>query len=215
MRLVLRILTSTPGDHRTHLVDLSIDRFERVSEPHFEALYLRSAFSLDPTRTTNTLLSKLDHITPSHRGALATQILPLLFGKAFIPKDEESPALPFACLETLVVAAFDIIRVEEDNTFNPGQVRTADDRDGAERARDAAFNKLASQKGRMSFDALMRLSDKTNFPISPERLKSLARDRAEQDSENDPWWPEDVVSFEKTSDALPRTACDLQRLMQP
>ena len=109
--------------------------------------------------------------------------------------------------------AYKTIRVEEDNVRPDGEAYSPDARDRAEEARSEAFKKFASMPGRATFNALLRLSKKKDFPIAPQQLRELARKRAEDDSEMTPWPPSEAADFEATRQLAPRTPLDLQRLL--
>jgi hypothetical protein len=67
--------------------------------------------------------------------------------------------------------------------------------------------------GRATFNALLTLAEVRGFPISPGRLRALARERASKDAEAAPWPPGEAMAFEETCESLPQTPLDLQRLL--
>jgi hypothetical protein len=106
--------------------------------------------------------------------------------------------------------AFTSIRIEDDNIHPSGVVFSPDERDDAENARNAAFNRLFNTPGRATFDAILRLAKVEGFPISAARLREFAKERAAKDSESAPWKPSEVFAFEETAETEPQTARDLQ-----
>jgi hypothetical protein len=145
----------------------------------------------------------------SHRGSGGTRAQ--IFGGRF--SDSVPPELAFGDLERLVRIAYKTIRVEEDNYRPGGEAYSPDERDRAEDARSAAFNKLVSIPGRATFNALPRLGRQKAFPVPAQRLRELARWRAEQDSESAPWPPDEAAAFEASFQLVPQTPLDLQRLL--
>jgi hypothetical protein len=55
------------------------------------------------------------------------------------------------------------------------------------------------------------LPEEPGFPVDKARLRELANERAAQDSESAQWLPDEVIAFEQTAEAAPRTGKDLQR----
>jgi hypothetical protein len=86
-------------------------------------------------------------------------------------------------------------------------------RDNAEDARNAAFKQFTEIPGRATFNALLGLSEVPGFPIPPQRLRALARERASKDAEAAPWPPGEACAFEDKCETLPQTPLDLQRLL--
>jgi hypothetical protein len=92
-------------------------------------------------------------------------------------------------------------------------VYSPDERDKAEDARGAAFKQLTEIPGPATFNALLGLAEVPGFPISPRRLRALARERASKDAEAAPWPPGEALAFEDKCETLPQTPLDLQRLL--
>jgi hypothetical protein len=60
---------------------------------------------------------------------------------------------------------------------------------------------------------LLSLAELAGFPIPPQRLRSLARERASKDAEAAPWPPGEAGAFEERCDSQPQTPLDVQRLL--
>ena len=157
-------------------------------------------------------MTKLDGLSVPDQIFLVQGVLPSIFGDQW-SRDQTLPKLSFHNLERLVHLAFKIIRVEEDRIRHSGEMYSPDARDNAEGARGAAFKQLSEIPGLATFNALLRLAEVTGFPIPPQRLRALARERASRDAEAAPWPPGGAVAFEERCESLPQTPLDLQRLL--
>lgn len=210
---LLDALERAPGAaERACLVAIAVPRFLSARDTQIASLYIAAVFSVDPAAATDALIAKLDDLSVADQTLLAQGVLPSIFGDRF-PRDRRSPKLSFRNLERLVHLAFKVIRVEEDKDRPSGVVYSPDARDDAEGARNAAFKQLTEIPGRATFNALLGLAELPQFPISPQRLRALARERASKDSEAAPWPPGEAYAFEDKCESLPRTPIDLQRLL--
>ena len=206
---MLRIMVEGLRAERPELLKLLIDRFKAAAIP-ISALYMGAAFGVDATAATDALSKRLEGLDPPSQTELVQGILPDLFGTDFGRSVGAGAALDFATLERLVRIAFRTIRYEEDRHRPSGEVYSPDQRDNAEHARGAAFQRLAQTPGRATFAALHRLAADPECPIGIERLRELAYERAANDAESAPWSPGDAAEFEAAAKAAPRTAKDLQ-----
>lgn len=197
---------------RSRLAVLAIERFSRATETEAATLYIGTAFRVDPALATDALMQRIDSLDPPEQTRLAQRVLPHIFGGRF-SRGRAAPRLPFQRLVRLVRLAFQTIRVEDDNDHPSGVVYTPDLRDDAEGARSAAFNQLNETPGLATFNALLAFAEVPDFPVTPPRLRQLARNRAALDSESAPWPPDEAGAFEEQCESLPRTPLDLQRLM--
>jgi hypothetical protein len=218
--LVTAVACGGDDQDRERLRTIALSRFASTNDPAVASLYIGACFDVDAKSATDdvdaksatdALLQKLDDLDASEQKRLVQHVLPQIFGDRF--SDRVPPELAFGDLLRLVRIAFKTILVEEDNFRPSGEAYSPDDRDRAEGARSAAFNKLASMPGRATFDALPRLSKQKGFPIPAQRLRELARWRAEQDSESAPWPPGEAAVFEASFQLVPQTSLDLQRLL--
>jgi hypothetical protein len=133
-----------------------------------------------------------------------------VFGRQFSDEQPVVENLPLDSLERIVRLAYQTIRPENDNVHPDGQVFSPDERDDAEQARSAAFGRLVNTANRAGFDAIMRLTEVSGFPVAKARLFELAKERAEKDSESAPWAPSEAAHFEKSAETEPSTPRDLQ-----
>ena len=180
---------------RARLVAIAVPRFLSARETQLASLYVAAVFRVDPEAASNALFAKLDGLSVADQTSLVQGVLPSIFGDRF-SHDRCLPGLSFRNLERLVDLAFTLIPVEDNDEV-----------------RGAAFTQLTEIPGRAAFNALLGLADLPGFPISPQRLRGRARERASKDSEAAPWPPGEAHAFEDKCESLPRTPIDLQRLL--
>ena len=209
---MLSVIACGFHENGQRFTEFAIDQFNRAVDARVGGLYLGAAFAVDSSAATDALMARLNTLEARTQTALVTQVLPSVFGTDFYPANGARPDLTFPSLERLVGIAYRTIRVEEDHNRLNGRAYTPDERDNAEHARGAAFKQLVETPGRATFEALFRLSENPNFPISVARVRELAHERAAKDSENAPWLPAEAVAFEETAETAPSTAKDLQRI---
>jgi hypothetical protein len=197
---------------RQELLELALQRFVSVDDLSVAALYVGAAFAIDAGRATNALTARLDQMSESDRKELVECVLPQLFGDRLPAIRRQSVELPFPVLVRMVSIAYTVVLVSEDRRHDSGLAYSPDQRDRAEWARNAAFKTLVDTPGHATYRALHKFADITDFPVTRERLTSIALDRAAADAELEPWFPEDAHTFETSKEAVPRTPLDLQRL---
>lgn len=201
-----------PSTSRASLLTITLERFETCDTLSASASYIGAAFSIDPNLAADVLTARLDRRAPQEQAELAERVLPLLFGDRLTPSERSPKKLTFSCLLRMVKTAYAAVRVIEDRQRESGVAYSPDRRDRAEWARNAAFKTLVETPGRATYEALHQFREIADFPVSAERLTSLAMDRAATDAEHAPWLPGDAKTFEQTREAPPRTTLDLQRL---
>jgi hypothetical protein len=199
-------------DLRSTLFSLAIGRAKQATDPHLISEYLATAFFIDGDTATDTLVYVSDSLDADPARALASALIPKLFGNSWTPPTERMNNLSVGNLERLILFAFDRIPPSEDVDRANGKVYSPDERDHASGARQIAFNRLANMPGAAAYAALNRFIARKDFPHPVWHLTELARKRAESDSESAPWEASDIMAFEDNFQALPRTASDLQRV---
>ena len=209
---MLEIISRGLRENRGHFTDLALHRFNSITDAHVCALYLSAVFHVDPTAATNALIVKLETLNAADQTELVERLLPRVFGGRVFSAGVSPDNLPFDTLERLVWIAFSTIRVAEDHRRASGVAYSPDERDNAEEARGAAFNRLAETPGRATFQALLRLAENPDRPIPFSRLQAIACNRAAQDSESTPWPPTEPLAFERSFETAPHTGRDLQRV---
>ena len=187
----------------------------RVTEtqyPDTAAYFLLILFGLEGDSAVDALRAKICALDPAGQAALCSTLLPRLVGSRF-NRDVTSPTeLSVARLEQLLIMAFEGLRPSEDIERPSGQVYSPDVRDHAQDARNMTFDRLIKTPGEATHAALKRLERIPDFPIQPNWMRIHALRRAEADAVLPAWAPEDVMTFERTSDHPPNTTADLQLL---
>jgi hypothetical protein len=203
------IVRGLPAE-RERLKSLAIERFGNEADPAANNLYIGAVFAVDGAAATDAVFAKLKRLERAAQPAFVQLMLPCVFGRQFSDDTPHLENLPLSSLERLIRLAFTNIRVEDDNVHPSGVVFSPDERDDAENARNAAFNRLVNTPGRATFEAILRLAKVEGFPISSTRLREFAKERAAKDSESATWKPSEVFAFEETAETEPQTARDLQ-----
>lgn len=201
-------LEAGPSD----LSELLRDRALTAATPETAGIYLGLYFLLDSDAAT-ACLEEINRNAPApERRRLCGTLLPRVFGDQFRRAAADPAPMSFATLQTLVDVAYGAIRREEDVERVSGVVYTLDERDNAQEARNAIFQRLAETPGEATHAALLRMSSRNDSAISPDWLIELARRRAVGDAYLEAWQPKDVVQFETEFGKPPSTTADLQRL---
>ena len=176
---ILRILQRGFKDQAA-LLALLRARFDRTTILGQEAIYVAALFQLNPGQAIAALEAKLALLPPNKQTVFVQSVLSRFVARRWIDRDGFIGALTFESLERLVVIAFRMIRMEDDND-PPRPSLLPRQRDDAEEVRGALFRALVDTPGLATFDAIRRLSDNPDFPIRRKRLMELARNRAEND----------------------------------
>lgn len=108
-------------------------------------------------------------------------------------------------LKALYVLMHEYIRVNEDIDRAGGGVYTPELRDQAQDARDALFRFLSEMPGKETYVAITDLSREHPNPDSRIWMKKHAFERAEQDSDLEPWTAEQVPEFGANLTLTPST----------
>jgi hypothetical protein len=206
----LNIVKRGAAAERDRLKALTLERFSTATVPAIGSLYIAAAFALDGGAATSALLVKLNTLTEGEQVALVQRVLPHVFGEDSSLDGTMLQHLPFDSLERLVRLAYQMIRIEDDNKHSGVMAYSPDSRDHAESARSEAFGRLVNAPGRAAFDAIQRLGQVRDFPVSKARLHDLAVERAAKDSEAAEWKPGEALAFERSAETEPQTPRDLQ-----
>lgn len=201
------------AEQKPQAFKLAIMRFNATDDSQVAALYLGLACTIDPQAATDSLIEKLKVLDEAKKVMLAQWVLPQIFGSRFSRNTGGSIDLDLGTLERLVILAYKNVRVAEDHNHANGTVYTPDQRDFAEGARSAAFNRLVRTPGHPTFDAILRLIEIPDFPVPRSRLLALAHERAATDSELTPWNGGDAVEYEQQFERVPTTGRELQQLL--
>jgi hypothetical protein len=191
---------------------LLLTRAAQTHDLELAACYFAAAFYRDPEAAVRALREKLASLTPPEGRVLVECLLPRLYGDALRGRDHEPPALPLTVLESLVVIAFEVVRVCDDVARESGVVFSPGRRDSAERARDTLFHQVTLIPGPAALESLRRIAQSGATPVSAERFEALCRERAALDSDGTPWTPRAAYDYEQSTAAFegPRTSAELQ-----
>lgn len=211
LRHVLEILVNS-FDDREALTSLFRHRLVGRQSTHIEVAFLSALNRLNPTECFKVVDSKLQGLRPSGQTAYMQAVLSALFTERW-----RRPAcldeIPFDTLRRLVETSYRTVRLSDDNDHSDGEAYSPDLRDDAESARSALFRALVDTPGLPTFTWLHQMAAQGTLGIPPTRLRALARERSEHDSEHQAWSPGDVAQFELSHTTAPRSSSDLQRLV--
>lgn len=110
-------------------------------------------------------------------------------------------------LERMLRMVYVHVRRADDNQHEGSY--TPDTRDDAESARNTLLSLLCDTPGSDSYDALLSLAAVPEMEQSRDVMLSLAKRRAENDAEPNPWLPVEVVEFAARRGKSPVTAQEL------
>jgi hypothetical protein len=187
-------------------------RVTETQDPETAAYYLLILFGLEGDSAVDALCAKMSALEPAEQAALCSTLLPRLVGSRFNRDVTPPTELSVVRLEQLLIMAFEGVRPSEDIERPSGEVYSPDVRDHAQDARNMIFDRLTKIPGEATHAGLKRLEQIPDFPIRPDWLRVHALRRAERDAVLSAWVPEDVLTFERTSDHPPTTTADLQLL---
>lgn len=206
--VLLRAMPFTAdGFHKT-----IASRVTDTHDPVSAGYYLLILFGLEGDTAVDALRATMIRLDPPGKAVLCCTLLPRLVGSRFNREVTSPTTLSVARLEQLLIMAFEGVRPSEDVERANGVVYSPDLRDKAQDARDMIFDRLLKIPGEATHAALKRLEQIPEFPIRPKWMRVHALRRAEADAVLPPWAPEDVMTFERTSDRPPTTTSDLQLL---
>jgi hypothetical protein len=114
-------------------------------------------------------------------------------------------------LERLLTLSYSYVRPVEDLVHDGAYSPST--RDDAESARDIILRALLNRSGADAFRTLKGLAEKPEFALRAERLRELARAKAESDAEPPAWNEGEVVTFDAQRTAPVKTGADLLRVV--
>ena len=192
---------------------LVFERIREEADPVIAGCYVAAAFYRESEAALAALKQRLaDTAAHEARSTLVESFLPRLQGDRFRDSDHEPPTLPRAVLESLILIAFEAVRVSEDLEHESGVVFSPGPRDAAQDARNALLRQLTQMPGPQTLEALRRIGRSGVTAIAAEQIEALCRERAALDSEGDPWSPRAAYEVEQGARAAaePQTPAELQ-----
>jgi hypothetical protein len=191
---------------------LGIERFEKQTG-RAAVQYLAAVFYLDPQTATKALAAKVALLNADEQAALVDRFLSASFGGSMSGSVFKPTDIPAETLDELVRLTFQTHTQVAARKRPAGVVYRLNENDRADQARSAVFNRFVKTPGAATYQALLRLQNEPICPIPAARLRSLAEERAIQDSESAPWAPSEALAFEQHHETSPRTAKDLQSVL--
>ena len=107
----------------------------------------------------------------------------------------------------LVPLVYGCVRIDEDNRYDGCYTPNA--RDDAESVRGYLLEKVYNIPGPAAYNTLLNFSRVLPHERSRKRMYVLARRRASEDAELEPWQSEDVITFSTEAEKRPRSAREL------
>lgn len=210
-KIVSVLLRAMPPAH-PGTSDLVASRAREEEDAFASAYYFLLLFALEGDLAVDALQEKMGSLNSREQADLCCTLLPRLFGDRYHRSVKPPTDLSVDRLVQLLIIAFEGVRPCDDIQRPSGKVYSPELRDEAQDARNMIFDRITKTPGEATHAALLRLSSIPDFPIPSEWMRVHAFRRAEADAELAPWKPEDVITFERTSDRPPTTTADLQLL---
>lgn len=212
LHLFLCIALHAKDRERDRLKAIAAKRFRLLADLDSLTEYAATLFALDAGAATKMLIERLDKAEINYQAGLVQRVLPRVFGGEFSRGEVIVGNFPLEELERMVRLAYRTIRTADDIRHVSGEVYSSTDRDHAEHARGAVFERIVTMPGRAEFDAIVRMQSDPDITVPKAYLEALKIERAAIDSETAPWAARDAMEFEIGAETQPHTAVDLQRL---
>jgi len=209
---ILTIILKGLDREKKELLSLCLQRVSELASEEAAGIYLTTAFGIDPSAAVEALAKRLDALDRASQTQLAQRVLPQLVGDRLFNRGIDLALIPVLLMHRLLLIAFQTIRYDEDIRHPSGEVYSPDVRDHAQHARDALFTQFIQIRGRPVYESLRAMANMEGFPIARERMLEIARERAQYDSELQPWPAMEVFALEQKFDAIPRTPAELQEV---
>ncbi|MEQ9145519.1 MAG: hypothetical protein RLO08_14295 [Parvibaculaceae bacterium] len=214
LRRALSLTLKSEGLDRERLEALAEKRARAKLDVKLKALWFATWFSVAPSRALVALSGTLEAMKSKNATNLCSLFAVALAGRSFrrVENSVENLATP-AVLYELAHVLHTYIKVEEDIDRSGGGVYSPGLRDDAQDARNGLIRLLIEHRGPDAYLALQKLA--TDHPYVPARPRYLeySIERAEKDSEHDPWTEINVVDFTKFSEITPHNPQELFELV--
>ena len=210
LRSMLNLIADGLDKNNADFLTFVLKSAQNEKDSDVASVYLEAAFKLNPAQAIKTFRMRLNKLSAHKAKAFAETVFANGFGGRFSEKSDLINSVPYQELTQLIKIAYDFIKPKDDRRHASGVVYSPDLRDDAEHVRNALFNRLVEYRGAATFACLMSYANKKSLPISADRLKNLAKQRALNDSEHSAWNAGDAHQFETKCTAIPRTPTDLQ-----
>ena len=204
LSLILKSTAPLPRAFR----DAVARQAEAASAEQQKALWLSALFCLDARRALAIMESWANGGTEQDGERRVSLVLSLLWGDDLDTLNSKHDNYrQHECLLRLLEMVHSHIcpeeDIEHDGMYSPGL------RDKAQDARNHLLQLLYSIPGKLTRDALIRLSESPPLQHLKDRLLNLADSRAEADADFSAWTPEQVAEFGRNAERSPKTQQEL------
>ena len=210
---VVEMLLNFGDEHdRAELRRRAADALNTGNSAPFERIWLALLFALDPLVATD-VLERLCHGIVVTRVSAAGLWLALLFGdrqQRFGAKLRD-PAFTPPLLLRLVRFAYEHVRHDDDNQHDGAY--SPDDRDDAERARDALLSALLRASGPEAWQAKVAIANDPALAMTRDRLLVIANEGAAEEAQGASLDEQAVAAFERGNDVAPRSHAQMAALI--
>lgn len=216
VRQILQILVrGLAGPERDRFENLALSKFERDNADDMASvLHLAAAFAVNPASATAVLVRKAKDLDETAQAKLVDRFLTACFGDPSLRGGFKAVVEPSAkVIEDLMMLSFKTHGQVAARQRPAGVVYRTGNDDYADQARDAVFSRFVKSPGAATFQALLRLQQDASCPVAPSRLRALAEERAQEDSESAPWPPGEAFAFEQSAETSPLTGLDLRTVV--
>lgn len=210
-KLVSVLIRAMPRDG-TALAALARERAGTANDPLIAAYYLVLLFAAVGDRAIEALRAKMASVDRADQTIICSALFPRIVGGRFNRGAVVQQAFSVASLKEMLILAFEGIRMSEDIKHPEGQAYSIGEREEAEDARNAIFNRIVATPGEATQAVLRELMAIPGFPIEAHWIAVHAKRHAERDAALAAWSPEDVIAMEEAHEHAPVTTADLQLL---
>lgn len=200
-------------DLRGQLAQYCLSAFEAGGEVVLNPLWMLGGYLFDPVKANEVLCSHFANPPDDDRGqGRIERLIASLFGH-----NSSLNLTRLDALETqpdllgLVETVYARIRIEDDPPRPSSYSPTT--RHDAEQARSELLTLFAGRRGYAVYDALLKLSDNPDCESFPDRLRQLARNRAESDCEVEPFSEKAAREILQSHTLKPETGDQLFRVL--
>jgi hypothetical protein len=207
------LVRGLPQQLTPKFVKLGLERFATEANVSVAVQYLAAVFTHEAETATGALDTKIASLSAADQRALVDHFLIATFGDSIAGPAFRLRNVPAETLMQLVRLTFQTNDQSAVPAHPAGVVHKLTENDYAEHARSAVFYRFSKMPGAFTFQSLLKLQNDPACPIPPATLRSLAEERAIQDSESASWAPSEALAFEKDHETAPHTPKDLRSVL--
>jgi hypothetical protein len=213
LRQAVEILrkSGNSGD-RDYLAAIATERLKGGLGVPFASVWLPTLLRLRPEAGVEVLETGLKGSAVSRLGAGA-QWFARLFDGDDVGIDLKAPGYTAPVLLRLIRAAYEHVHVSHDANHGSG-VHEVDERDRAERGRNAVLNALLATTGPEGWVAKLEMANDPLFAHFKDRAIALAEEKAAEEADNVPLKESEFLVLDKSGEAPPATTEAMFALMR-